>query len=310
VRGLRFDRDVPSGGYAWWYIDALSADGRGLTLIVFVGSVFSPYYAWARRRGRPDAVDHCAFNLALYGSKQDRWAMTERGAAKVTRRADYLAIGPSAIRWTGAALEITVDEICAPLPRRIRGSIRLVPSTLCDHSFALGTTGRHAWCPFAPCAEIEVNLSEPAQRWRGEAYLDANFGAEPLEDAFESWNWSRASLPGRTVVLYDYRQRGAAARSLALEFEPSGGVREIALPPTAALESTAWGVERRTRADVGGGARIRKTLEDGPFYGRSLLDTHLLGAPAEAFHESISLDRFRSRWVQCLLPFRMPRSPW
>jgi len=26
-------------------------------------------------------------------------------------------------------------------------------------------------------------------------------------------------------------------------------------------------------------------------------------------HESLDLDRFRSRWVQSLLPFRMPRRP-
>ena len=34
-------------GYVWWYVDALSDDGRqGLTIIAFIGSVFSPYYAW------------------------------------------------------------------------------------------------------------------------------------------------------------------------------------------------------------------------------------------------------------------------
>ena len=51
---LRFDAPVPHGGYAWWYVDALSDDGRhGITIIAFIGSVFSPYYAWAppaRRR--------------------------------------------------------------------------------------------------------------------------------------------------------------------------------------------------------------------------------------------------------------------
>jgi hypothetical protein len=26
-------------------------------------------------------------------------------------------------------------------------------------------------------------------------------------------------------------------------------------------------------------------------------------------HESLDLDRFRRPWVQCLLPFRMPRWP-
>ncbi|MCX7894268.1 MAG: hypothetical protein N2544_18135, partial [Burkholderiales bacterium] len=83
--GLGFDRPVaPGGGYAWWYVDALSDDARlGLTLIAFVGSVFSPYYAWAqRRRGAPAlAEQHCALNLATYGAGPRRWTMTERAGA-------------------------------------------------------------------------------------------------------------------------------------------------------------------------------------------------------------------------------------
>jgi carotenoid 1,2-hydratase len=309
--GLRFDRLVPAGGYAWWYIDALSDDGRcGLTLIVFVGSVFSPYYAWARRRGAADPLNHCAFNIALYGTKHDRWAMTERGSDKVKREEESLSIGPSNISWTGDALEIELNEICAPLPRRIQGSLRLIPSALADHSFELGSSGRHRWCPFAPCARIEVGLREPDQTWTGEAYLDSNFGDEPLEQGFESWTWSRANLPDSTVVLYDYLERGSAARSLALRFDRGGGVQEIAAPPEVPMRSTAWGVKRQTRADAGARVRVRQTLEDGPFYGRTLLDTQLLGMEAPAFHETISLDRFGSPWVQCLLPFRMPRSPW
>ena len=53
---LSFDQPVAPGGYAWWYVDALSDDGRhGLTIIAFVGSVFSPYYAWsgATRSAQP-----------------------------------------------------------------------------------------------------------------------------------------------------------------------------------------------------------------------------------------------------------------
>ncbi len=45
-----FDRPVVPGGYAWWYVDGISADGEdAITVIAFVGSVFSPYYAAARR---------------------------------------------------------------------------------------------------------------------------------------------------------------------------------------------------------------------------------------------------------------------
>ena len=65
--GPCFDQAVDPGGYAWWYIDAVSDDRRhGLTVIAFVGSVFSPYYAWT---GRRDPLNHCAVNVALYGPR-------------------------------------------------------------------------------------------------------------------------------------------------------------------------------------------------------------------------------------------------
>ena len=39
----RFDQAVAPGGYLWWYVDAISDDGQhALSIIAFVGSVFSP----------------------------------------------------------------------------------------------------------------------------------------------------------------------------------------------------------------------------------------------------------------------------
>ena len=311
---MRFDCPVPHSGYVWWYIDALSADGsHGLTLIAFIGSVFSPYYAWARRRGDPTPLNHCALNVALYGPRASRWSMTERGFARVARETSVLGIGPSSLRWIDDGMTIDIDEVCAPIPRRIRGRIRLLPSALGDRSFTLDASGRHRWTPFAPCARIDVRLEEPALRWSGIAYFDSNSGAEPLEDAFQHWTWSRASVPGGTVVLYDIQARCGAptadvpARALALHFGPDASARAIEPPPEVRLPTTGWRVARRTRADPGYRARVIRTLEDAPFYSRSLLDTRLLGSDAPAIHESLDLDRFRARWVQCLLPFRMPR---
>jgi carotenoid 1,2-hydratase len=53
---------------------------------------------------------------------------------------------------------------------------------------------------------------------------------------------------------------------------------------------------------------VRQTLEDGPFYARSILSTRVFGEDVPAMHESLSLDRFRKPWVQAMLPFRMPRA--
>lgn len=61
------------------------------------------------------------------------------------------------------------------------------------------------------------------------------------------------------------------------------------------------------RSDAGHPARVLRTLEDGPFYARSLVGATWLGEPVQALHESLSLRRFSAPWVQAMLPFRMPR---
>ncbi|MEL0162212.1 MAG: hypothetical protein VW842_04990, partial [Halieaceae bacterium] len=66
--GLGFDRPVNAGGYRWWYVDGFSDCGRfGLTVIAFIGSVFSPYYFRSRRRAQVRAEDHVSLNVILYG---------------------------------------------------------------------------------------------------------------------------------------------------------------------------------------------------------------------------------------------------
>ncbi|MBU1444345.1 MAG: carotenoid 1,2-hydratase [Gammaproteobacteria bacterium] len=305
---------LPSG-YAWWYLDALSDDGRhGLTIIGFVGSVFSPYYARARRRStEADAANHCAINVALYGSRRadGRWSMTERGRSAVHRDADLLKVGPSAMRWEhtaeGATLVVEIDEIAVPFPARLRGTVRVRPAGFAARSFALDDAGRHRWWPIAPHAVVELDFDRPALRWRGSGYLDANLGERPLEADFTHWHWSRARRPdGSSVVLYDVARTQGNDLSLALQFQ-GDQLRSIEAPAVARLPPSAWRLQRATRADAGTDVTPIRTFEDGPFYARSLIDSTVGGVRAMAVHESLSLDRFVKPWCQWMLPFRMPR---
>ena len=52
---------------------------------------------------------------------------------------------------------------------------------------------------------------------------------------------------------------------------------------------------------------IRSSLEDGPFYSRSVIEARWMGQPVTAVHEYLSMKRFERRWVRTLLPFRMPK---
>jgi carotenoid 1,2-hydratase len=97
--------------------------------------------------------------------------------------------------------------------------------------------------------------------------------------------------------------------SLALRFDPRGGIESFAAPPLADLASTFWHIRRRARADDGQ-PNLIKTLEDTPFYARSLVAAKIGGEQTLGVHESLSLDRVAHPIVRAMLPFRMPRRRW
>ena len=236
--------------------------------------------------------------------------MTERGKDAVFRSARTMDIGPSSLTWEDGRLEARIDEITVPLPSRVRGTVRLNPAFPAGFSAPLDVDRKHHWCPIAPIARIEVDLVKPRLHWRGYGYFDTNWGLVPLEETFSRWHWSRAHTPdGGAIVLYDAVPRAASKRLLTLQFSPQGTVRQFEAPPQTRLAHTAWRISRVTHAEHGE-AEVLKTLEDAPFYARSLIRTNLMGHSLVAVHESLSLQRFDTAWVQGLLPFRMPRTIW
>ena len=232
--------------------------------------------------------------------------MTERGRASLEQARDRLTIGPSSLEWRNDALVIRINEISAPVPRSIRGEIILHAPAINRREFTLETQGRHIWRPIAPAARVDVNLQSPDLNWRGQAYFDTNAGDEPLEKAFTEWTWSRAHIGDGAAIFYDATKRREPPLSLALRVDAAGDVQETDPPPVAILPKTKWGLSRRTRAPEAI-ARVRRDLEDTPFYSRSLVESHWDGAAVDWMHESLSLDRFANPIVRLMLPFRMPR---
>ena len=235
--------------------------------------------------------------------------MTDRSAAHVGRDRHEFTVGPSRLQWDGASLVIDIDEIGMPLPQRVRGRVRVLPRGLADFVAPLDPAGRHRWGPIAPAARIEVDLDRPGTRWKGEAYLDSNEGDEPIDRPFALWDWSRAALPdGGTAVIYDVRMKQGDDRVIAQRFAADGRSEPFEAPPRQRLPSAAvWRIPRHMRSDAESPPRVVQTLEDTPFYTRSLLESGLFGQRVHSVHETLSIPRLVATTTRWMLPFRMPR---
>ncbi|MEY3476912.1 MAG: Acyclic carotenoid 1,2-hydratase, partial [Pseudomonadota bacterium] len=238
--------------------------------------------------------------------------MTERSHAVCHRDQDHFQIGPSSLSCNDEGLVWKIDEIANPIPRRLQGEVFVhMGKAWQSDVFSLTADASHRWGPLQPRARIKVRFERPALQWEGWAYVDANEGDEPINQGFSDWDWSRAHLPDHsTAVLYDVRSPGMEPQSsniLALRF--ASGEKPEAFSPGVrqSLGRTAWGIHRHSFREGEKATRLEESLEDTPFYARSVIRATMLGHDVVAMHETLDARRFASPWVQSLLPWRMPR---
>lgn len=234
--------------------------------------------------------------------------MTERRRGAVQASADSLALGPSQVRFEDGALIYDIAEHGAPLPKAVRGRVVIRPDVEQSETFTLDAEGRHVWRPVWPRARVEAEFDAPALRFSGDGYVDMNAGYRTAGSGVPVLELARTATEGGAAILYDSVWADGGGQSLALRIDPAGRAESFDAPRVQALPKTGWRVDRAARSD--GPARVIETLEDTPFYSRSLIETELLGARRTSMHESLDLTRFSSQVVKMMLPFRMPRAYW
>ena len=214
------------------------------------------------------------------------------------------------MRWEGNCLIIDIDEVSSPpLINRIRGQIRVIPSAVTNVELALDTDRSHIWRPFAPVADIEVDIDRPGWQWSGHGYFDANFGTRALEQDFTYWTWGRYPTPEGATCFYDAERMDGSTLAAGFAFDTDGNASEIEMPPKARMKRSLWAVSRETRADAGYQPHQVKNMLDAPFYSRSAVKTQLDGVETVGVHEALDLKRFRSPLLKPLLAVRVPRRP-
>jgi carotenoid 1,2-hydratase len=251
-------------------------------------------------------------NVVLYRPEGARWVMTERAPHSLVRTPSSLTLGHTHVAWEGDALVVRFDERCAtfpsPMPARLAGQVRLWPQFVDGVPVVLdGPTARHRWCPVAPSARAEVVLDEPGLRFSGAGYVDANHGDEPLERGFRGWHWSRMKTREGAALAYHTTPRAGSPLALVRRYDGHGRAQDLDGTELGRVGPTGWRLRREVAVDRGVTPRAVWTLEDTPFYARSLIDTVLGGDRGLAMHETLDAERFARRWVQFLLPFRTRR---
>ncbi|MEO0402474.1 MAG: carotenoid 1,2-hydratase [Pseudomonadota bacterium] len=279
---------------------------RAVSVIGFIGSVFSPWYRWS---GRKNPQNHVCINVATYG-RGGRFTMTDRGQSALRQTASRLEVGPSRMRWAGNQLVIDINEISShPMISRVQGQIRVTPAAITTVELPLTQDGAHIWRPFAPRARIEVDIDRKGWQWQGEGYFDANFGTRALEEDFSYWTWGRYPTGDGATCFYDATRLDGSELAAAFAFDENGQAKSIPLPPKAPMRRSLWAVKRETRGDAGTKARQVQNMLDAPFYSRAAVQTTLNGTPTTGVHEALDLTRFRSPLLKPMLAVRVPRRP-
>lgn len=257
-------------------------------------------------------------NVAVYGSPavapwRSGFALEERAISADDRASDGIQIGRSSLRWVGDRLQADLDERTTPLGhpfrRAIAGRVAFFPEALTGRELVIDRDEQHRWWPVSPVGRIEVDLPSLGVRFRGHGYHDANAGENSLADGFEHWSWSRARTSRGAALTYDAIDRSGIKTSHAFRVRAgSGDIEPIEATEEFARVRSAWGLPRDARIDAGATVRAVRSLEDGPFYYRALIDTRVDGEPVTAMYEALSGRRLRAAWVRFCTRYRMAKA--
>lgn len=253
------------GAYRWYYADVTAGDYSAV-FIFMVGSLFSPRYSVAARRGGLPR-EHCAVNFALYHRGVRRcWVLTEYPVVEV-ERALRLRIGRSALSYEEGCVRMAVEERTAPWGRPVVARLELEPLTPGGNEVQLVPGLPHWWQPMAPRARARLEVDTEGLDVEGLGYHDTNHGEELLGARLSGWHWARTHGERETVVDYVLPEGVAPVRMTA----GPHGVRCERGPgaESGPTELTGWGlrVPRHLRA---GNVVVaeRRFLESSPFYAR------------------------------------------
>ena len=302
------------GGFAWWYLDLVDDQGRGLVLIWSFGLPFLPGYASSARRGdAPAARSRPSLTLSLYDG--GRIAFYDLGEhtpddASWDPHTHRWTFGASTIRWEhsedGSMRTLYID-LDRPIPgtrERLTGQIR-VHGRLCQGDAPVPhetDAPSHVWSPMMLGCRGTADLQAGDFQFAidGRAYHDRNAGLVPLHAlGIGRWWWGRISFSDHDFIWYRLQpDDGGPVREMALRVTTDGHITE--LDTDVALGTDVRGSfglaspESVLFHDADGVpvvVALESLVDDGPFYQRHIVRGVWRGEVGRGFAELVVPDQ-------------------
>lgn len=280
------------GGFAWWYLDAVNAEGDGVTLIWSFGLPFLPGYESAARRGDGQAPrDRPSLNVVAYRGGREAFYLLQEYAphdATWSEGGTRWSFGDSVLesRVEAGTREVRVSLDC-PIPgtdERLRGEVRLDGVTRQPTTHAPVTLFDHDWAPRPGPARAEAALrvgDSPLLSLEGRGYHDRNGSRTSFSSlGIRHWVWGRVPLEDRELIYYLlWPTDDGPPEILALEIDEAGATvsHEVELRldgrRRARFGMPYWEhLELRRGGERWLTVRHREPVDDGPFYLRFFTD--------------------------------------
>ncbi|MDP2273229.1 MAG: carotenoid 1,2-hydratase [Archangium sp.] len=274
-----------SGSYRWYYVDLTAGDFTAV-VIFMIGSLFSPRYSSALRKGASPR-QHAAVNFALYEKGVRRqWVLSEY--QDVTAEGQTLKIGESTLHArSDGSLVVQVIDTTAIWGKPVEARLELTPEGPGHAPIRLVEGLDHWWQPIAPRARATLTMPKLGLKLEGRGYHDGNHGEVPLGSDLRGWDWVRSHASERTTITY--RPWNAAASWQVAVDENSVAVNQVSLPP-APSSRTAWGLSVPKLQES-------RLLESSPFYAR-------LESGRDTLGEAADFQRFHSPWIRWMAGLR------
>lgn len=231
----------PSGGYEWWYFDAISDSKEWSVVVIFYqGNPFSPKYISGINESGASPDNHPAVSISIYNrEKTEFYSFLEYSSDDFfwDEEKQKCKIGTNFFQKqnddTNLIYKLHLDEEL-PSGHTLKGKVQF--SSKISNSTLIGnmeeSMQNHFWNLIQPRAEVKAKLTLNGKsgsrdlEFNGVGYHDHNVGLEPMKDDFKDWYWGRYHFEESTLIYYVMNRKNEKQYKAWLIFDENQEVLE------------------------------------------------------------------------------------